>query len=344
MKLPKLRRETTVSGLGTQENTAKLLILVLAPFYILYFGTYYLIEMNYVEETFGIMIFFVGLAIEISAMYGYNAKKQKDAAEHLSFPASLWRFNSTDKTLIDLFIPPPRGIRYIGEFTKSSVEELCKEIKKVIKEGKPKNPNRTSGNNPNYVYLIENKHAIEYEHPQFGPLIFNRFIWICPSKFEETFLFTPGGETWYGNFPVTHPKSEGLVLHVIDWHNHMGEYMPICIVADSTRHYEQSLERVKIPNPEYEQIVSSKLSFLREENIALKDQVSTLEDHLNAVLKRSYKASELVRKQLEDIKTWLGDVTRETPPLRYRLLNLKTFGAILIVLFIIYLAWTYMGG
>ena len=262
------------------------------------------------------MILGVGLAVWIAGVYGVHAHMKMEAAELWAFDQAKWRFDINTVTTVDVFIPKG-ALEYKGK----------------LDEGK-------------LVYRVGPfKSAIGYQHPTLGLISFNRADWILPAKWDDTFFFKPGGEVWYGSIPLNHPNTEALVLHVRGWEHLMGEYIPTCEVADSTFHFEQGMAGInpKRMNLTSEDIEKSQNLALKEEVIDLRLQVKDLNSHLDKALNESVNEEKIWRKQHEDWKRRHTDVMRTDEPLRYRLLNLKTFGILVVAAVVILVLARFLG-
>ena len=262
------------------------------------------------------MILGVGMAIWIAGVYGFHSHMKMEAADNLVFDQAKWRFDRNTVTTVDVFISKD-AIQYKGQ----------------LGEGK-------------HVYRVGPfKTSIGYLHPNLGLLSFNRADWVLPAKWADTFFFKPGGEVWWGGIPMVHPNTEGLVLHVKGWNQKMGEYIPVCEVADSTFHYDHSMAGIN-PNRMNltdEDIDRAETTILKDENIDLHLKVKDLEHHLGKVLDDSVDQEKIYRDRLADAKRKYVDIMRVEPPLKYKLLNLKFFGTMLVVGVIIIIMARFLG-
>jgi hypothetical protein len=262
------------------------------------------------------MILGVGMAIWIAGVYGVHSHMKMEAAEYLVFDQAKWRFDENTVTTVDIFIPKD-AIQYIGK----------------LGEGK-------------HAYRIGPlKTPIGYNHPDLGLISFRRADWVLPAKWNDTFFFKPGGEVWWGGIPMTHPNTEGLVLHVKGWEDYMGEYIPTCEVADSTFHYKHGMagvnpKRMSLTNEDIEK--SQALAYKRE-CIELRLKTKDLEHHLAKVLDESVDQEKIYRERLADAKRKYVDIMRVEQPLKYRILNLKTFAIVIIVVAVIILFGRFLG-
>jgi len=269
-----------------------------------------------VAQEIVMMILGVGMAIWIAGVYGFHSHMKMEAADNLVFDQAKWRFDRNTVTTVDVFIPKD-AIQYKGQ----------------LGEGK-------------HVYRVGPfKTSIGYLHPNLGLLSFNRADWVLPAKWADTFFFKPGGEVWWGGIPMVHPNTEGLVLHVKGWNQKMGEYIPVCEVADSTFHYDHSMAGIN-PNRMNltdEDIDRAETTILKDENIDLHLKVKDLEHHLGKVLDDSVDQEKIYRDRLADAKRKYVDIMRIEPPLKYKLLNLKFFGTMLVVGVIIIIMARFLG-
>jgi len=269
-----------------------------------------------VAQEIVMMILSVGMAIWIAGVYGFHSHMKMEAADNLVFDQAKWRFDRNTVTTVDVFIPKD-AIQYKGQ----------------LGEGK-------------HVYRVGPfKTLIGYLHPNLGLISFNRADWVLPAKWADTFFFKPGGEVWWGGIPMVHPNTEGLVLHVKGWNQKMGEYIPVCEVADSTFHYDHSMAGIN-PNRMNltdEDIDRAETTILKDENIDLHLKVKDLEHHLGKVLDDSVDQEKIYRDRLADAKRKYVDIMRVEPPLKYKLLNLKFFGTMLVVGVIIIIMARFLG-
>jgi len=269
-----------------------------------------------VAQEIVMMVLSVGMAIWIAGVYGFHSHMKMEAADNLVFDQAKWRFDRNTVTTVDVFIPKD-AIQYKGQ----------------LGEGK-------------HVYRVGPfKTSIGYLHPNLGLLSFNRADWVLPAKWADTFFFKPGGEVWWGGIPMVHPNTEGLVLHVKGWNQKMGEYIPVCEVADSTFHYDHSMAGIN-PNRMNltdEDIDRAETTILKDENIDLHLKVKDLEHHLGKVLDDSVDQEKIYRDRLADAKRKYVDIMRVEPPLKYKLLNLKFFGTMLVVGVIIIIMARFLG-
>ena len=252
------------------------------------------------------------MAVWIAGVYGVHSHMKMQAADYLVFDQAKFRFDENTVTTVDLFIPKD-AIQYIGK----------------LGEGK-------------HAYRVGPlPYSIGYLHPDLGLISFNRADWVLPAKWNDTFFFKPGGEVFWGGIPMTHPNTEGLVLHVKGWQQKMGEYIPTCEVADSTFHYKHGMAGI---NPKRVDLTSEDIdkmetTVLKKENIELHLKTKDLEHHLGKVLDESVDQEKIYRERLADAKRKYVDIMRVEEPWKYRLLNLKTFAiAIVAVVVIVILA------
>jgi len=263
------------------------------------------------------MILGVGMAVWIAGVYGVHAHMKMEAAEYLVFDQAKWRFDENTVTTVDIFIPKDT-VQYIGKLG---------EGKLAYRLGPFANP------------------PIGYLHPDLGLISFRRADWVLPAKWNDTFFFKPGGEVWWGGIPLVHPNTEGLVLHVKGWEDYMGEHIPTCEVADSTFHYKHSMaginpKRMSLTSEDIEK--SQSLAYKRE-CIELRLKTKDLEHHLGKVLDESVDQEKIYRQRLADAKRKYVDIMRVEPGLRYKLLNLKFFGTMLVVGVVIVILARFLG-
>jgi len=238
------------------------------------------------------------------------------AAELWAFDQAKWRFDANTVTTVDVFL------------SKGAIE-----YKGKLDEGK-------------LVYRVGPfKSAIGYQHPSLGLISFTRADWILPAKWDDTFFFKPGGEVWYGGIPIVHPNTEALVLHVKGWEHLMGEHIPTCEVADSTFHYEHGMAGINSKRMALtdEDIEKSETLALKDEVISLRLDKKDLEHHLDKALGESVNEEKIWNKRIADWKRRHTDVMRTEEPLRYRLLNLKTFGIAIIAVVVIVILAHFLG-
>ena len=277
--------------------------------------TNYLQYIGFPQE-YVMMILGVGMAVWIAGVYGVHSHMKMQAADYLVFDQAKWRFDENTVTTVDIFIPKD-AIQYIGK----------------LGEGK-------------YAYRVGPlPYSIGYLHPDLGLISFNRADWVLPAKWNDTFFFKPGGEVFWGGIPMTHPNTEGLVLHVKGWNQKMGEYIPVCEVADSTFHYDHGMAGInpKRMNLTDEDIDKAETTILKDENIDLHLKMKDLEHHLDKALGESVNQERLYRKQHEDWKRRHTDVLRTDEPLKYRLLNFKTFAIALVAVAVIVILARFLG-
>lgn len=330
-------KETGVSGLQAKENTFTFIAIVIIPWYVMQ-----IVIQFYVPQEYWLFVWPTGIAIWLSGIIAYNQLKQTAAAKCKWFPAALCRFPDGTFTNIDLAIPPitetEQSIELIGEF----------------------------GNEPKYAYLAPLKQTVQYYDS-----VFSRIIIVTPKLWDNSFFFRPGGEAWHDGVPVEPPSGEGVALHFLareDWHDHMGETVPVCVVADCDYFYRERLKQMKNIPPQLRQDVKNvpsdvraavgenvpltplevleiKNSILRKANIELNTQVGNLEDHLDAVLNAS---SQLVRKQvkkeLEAVIVRDREIMSTNVPLRYRLINMKSLAIVGLVLAFVALIYFWSRG
>lgn len=302
-------------GLDQQTNTVKYILIVAGPFYAVWGLTNYLQYIGFPQE-YVMMILGVGMAVWIAGVYGVHSHMKMQAAEYLVFDQAKWRFDENTVTTVDVFIPKD-AIQYIGK----------------IGEGK-------------HVYRLGPfPTPIGYLHPDLGLISFRRADWVLPAKWNDTFFFKPGGEVWWGGIPLVHPNTEGLVLHVKGWEHKMGEYIPTCEVADSTFHYKHGMaginpKRMDLKDEDLEKVEST---ILKKENIELHLKVKDLEHHLGKVLDESVDQECIYRQRLADAKRKYVDIMRVEEPWRYKILNLKTFGIMVIAGVVLVLLARFLG-
>lgn len=303
------------TGLNQQFNSLINTVIMAGPPYILIFAVQYLDYLG-IPQDYQRMILLMGVALWASGIYGYTSHMKMEVAGYLAFPQSKWRFDESTTKTLDVLIPE-NAIRYLGPLDK-----------------KKKNPGK-------HVYLVGPVPiTLGYDHPDFGLISFNRAFFIQPDVWDETFFFTPGGEIWWKGVSVDHPQSEGLVLHVLGWEDYMGEMIPICKVADSNLHYKHSKGAVDGDLDSkfivtVDDVEMTKSMELKRENIELRLKVKDLSHHLDKVLQESVDVEEILNMRIADGKRRHGTVMRMGKPLKYRLLNLRTFGLVILLIFII---------
>lgn len=301
-------------GLEQQVNTGKYVAIVAGPFYALWGVTNYLSYIGYPRDWL-MTILAVGMAMWIAGVYGVHSHMKIEAAEYLAFNQAKWRFDEDTVTTVDVFVSQD-GVRFIGRVGEK------------------------------YAYRVGPfPYRIGYRHPDLGLISFRYADWVLPARWNDTWFFKPGGEVWWKGVPLTHPNTEGVVLHVRGWEQLMGEYIPICEVADSTYHYKHGMAGL---NPKRSNLTSEDLdklesTILKRECIELRLKVKDLEDHLSKVLDESVDQERIYRLRLADAKRKYQDIMRVEQPLRYRLVNLKTFAIVLIAIVIIVLLGRFLG-
>jgi hypothetical protein len=302
-------------GLDQQTNTVKYVLIVAGPFYAVWGVTNYLQYIGFPQE-YVMMLLGVGMAVWIAGVYGVHSHMKMEAADFLVFDQAKWRFDENTVTTVDIFIPKD-AIQYIGK----------------LDEGK-------------HAYRIGPlPYSIGYLHPDLGLISFNRADWVLPAKWNDTFFFKPGGEVFWGGIPMTHPNTEGLVLHVKGWQQKMGEYIPTCEVADSTFHYKHGMAGI---NPKRVDLTSEDIdkmetTVLKKENIELHLKTKDLEHHLGKVLDESVDQEKIYRERLADAKRKYVDIMRVEEPWKYRLLNLKTFAIAIVAIVVIVILARFLG-
>lgn len=267
------------------------------------------------------MVLGVGMAFWIAGVYGFHSHQKMQVAEYQAFDQSKWRFDESTTITVDLFIPE-NGVRYVGSLKKGNPDEAQK-----------------------LLYVIGPfPYSIGYNHPDLGLIVFDRAYWILPDVWDKTFFFKPGGEVWWNGVPVVHPNTEGVVLHVKGWEDYMGKHIPVCQVADSTFHYKHGMG---LANPEQfqvsgEDVEEAKSMVLKGENIELRLALKDTEAHLDKVLTESVNQEKMYRLRMADSKRRHGDIMRTDEPLKYRLVNMKTFGIILVAIIVLALMYNFL--
>jgi hypothetical protein len=298
-----------------QANTVKYMAVMVGPLYALLFLNMYLQSIGF-RQDYLLMMMSMGFVTWIAGIYGIHSYMTKEACEDLVFDQAKWRFDENTVTTVDVFIPKD-AVQYFGK----------------IGEGK-------------FAYRVGPfPSPIGYKHPDLGMISFNRADWVLPAKWNDTFFFKPGGEVWWKAIPVTHPNTEGLVLHVKGWKEKMGEYIPTCEVADSTFHYKHGMagvnpKRMSLTNEDIDKLEST---ILKKENIELRLKTKDLEHHLGKVLDESVDQEKIYRERLADAKRKYVDIMRVEQPLKYRILNLKTFALVIIAVAVIILLARFLG-
>jgi len=302
-------------GLDQQTNTLKYMAVMVGPFYGLLFLNMYLQSIG-VRQDYLMMMMVMGFVTWIAGAYGIHSHMKMQAADFLVFDQAKWRFDRNTVTTVDIFIPKD-AINYKGKIAEDK-----------------------------HVYRIGPlPYSIGYLHPNLGLISFNRADWVLPAKWNDTFFFKPGGEVFWGGIPMSHPNTEGLVLHVKGWNQKMGEYIPVCEVADSTFHYDHGMAGInpKRMNLTDEDIDKAETTILKDENIDLHLKVKDLEHHLDKALGESVNQERLYRKQHEDWKRRHTAVLRTDEPLKYRIYNLKTAALIIGVIVVVVLLGRILG-
>lgn len=159
-----------------------------------------------------------GIAIDIAAIVSFHAYKYWEAAKYVHFAAYIRFDDNTTRRNVDLWIPP-EGIRIDPDNPK--VGDEFRELIGPIRE------------------------AIIYNHPEYGLISFDRMFWDTKKVHEDEFAFRSSGEAYFDEIPVTPTQSEGVSLHIYDWEEFEGEFIPYCKVADSSFNMEQTLDRMR---------------------------------------------------------------------------------------------------
>lgn len=324
------------SGLEQQSSTIGYVIKIIAPFYLLTF----VVEM-FAPPNIELWLFAVGLICWIAYIQTYQTTRQGEAARHLSLPASLWRFTPTDKRNYDIFIPEG-GLKKIG---MKHIQAVISKVKENIKE---------SNKNPSTPTVDWEKSFVPYfmtftPYIEWKGRIFNEARALFPAEWEETCSFTPGGEVWWKDTPVFHPKAEGIVFHVLAWDEIKGRPIPVVLVADSTWHYQHNLERVKINNPGGDLTSTVLLAMVGDYQgrlIAKEEENTVLRKHLYGKLEGDKIDKDFTDKRISGIFNRIGIILdyKGSLPLRDRIKSWKTVGVVAFLLITVIILFKVFGG
>jgi hypothetical protein len=293
---------SVVTGLSWGKNIAKLVAIVVIPFYCVWGVSQWSYYVWKLDEMIVTAQLGMGISLWLSGIYGFYAHVKGQASEYLSFPASKWRFSETQVNTIDLVVKE-EAVEYIGHFDKF------------------------------YAYRLNFPFLIGYNHPDLGLLAFSRAYWLMPAEWEEQFFFRGGGEIWYGGFPLTHAKAEDVSLHVYPFHRwevNERELIPVALVCDSKLHYQATMK--KLPEvlktqlgekPDPGTLKRTMIAALTKENIGLKLQANSVEEELEAKLNESFNQVKTRKKIQADHKRRYGNILRYEEPLRWKIFNAR---------------------
>jgi len=219
-------------------------------------------------------------------------------------------------------------------------------LKAVLLVPVPKgNPNPEASVDKHFYVVGPFPAPIGYAHPDLGLITFTRAYWILPETWKGTFEFLPGGEVWWDGIPVQHSNTENVSLHVKGWEDYMGEMIPVCQVCDSTWHYKHGTEllRSKWDVITDEEIDETKSMVLGKALLAKSLKLKTTEYHLDKSLEEHEDAEDVMDRRIGDFATRHDKVLASRPPLKMRLINMKTFAYVLVTIAVVgLLVWLFV--
>lgn len=284
-----------------------------------------------------------GIAIDIAAIVSFHAYKYWEAAKYVHFAAYIRFDDNTTRRNVDLWIPP-EGIRI-----------------------DPDNPK--VGKNEYRCLIGPIREPIIYNHPEYGLISFNRMFWDTRKNFEDEFALRSSGEAYFDEIPVTPTQSEGVALHIYDWEEFEGEYIPYAKVADSSRGMEQTLDAMRYTRDlDVDSNPGGKKN--KDAQKVLKDiGLSSPVEHLLWAVnyyKGRFTRSQIETKRLDEqnrdlmsegptIERLVKDrqkksydldkeITAPDTPLGWRILNAKYLGIGILVAIAVMMAWFLFGG
>jgi hypothetical protein len=307
-KLPWQKGEDKVKAYSEKERMMRLIIMILAPFYVVWFLFNFLFFMQYPIE-WSIMTLVCGFFAWGAGIVILMNQRQMEAGQYQCFRGLTWRMSVTDRIKADVYVDSE--IEYIGNLGGYQVYK------------------------PHFPY------AFFYKHPRLNDgkgLVFNKAFWFLPDKWEQTFFPVPEQEAWYGALPVT-VKAEDVTLHNLRWIvNKQGEYIPVALVVDSNRHFEATLGRVQLNEEQKETAIAKytcEIADLTTKNIDLALELASQTEENQGLLKSTEKQEGLVRERLQDIKRRHSNIARIPTESRWQKINWRAVTVIAVALAII---------
>lgn len=306
-----------VAEYSEKQKMVKLIMMILIPFYAVWFGFNFLfffeypIEWSTVWLVCGLFSWGTGFVMLLNS-------RQMEASQYHCFRGLTWRMSVTDRIKGDIYVD--QKIEYIGYLGGFQVYK------------------------PHFPF------ALGYDHPNYNNgdgISFDDAYWFLPDKWEQTFFHIPQQEAWYGALPVS-VKGEDVTLHNIGWGIKDGKYTPCALVVDSNRHFEATLGRCKIETDKQAPLLAtlmSQLATLTKDNIEVKLELASEVQTNRGLLKATETQEELVRERVQDIKKRHSDIKRmptpwKFPKINYRLIVLLGMG-ISAIAFVWWLVATY---
>jgi hypothetical protein len=302
LKWPFRRGEEKGKAYNEKERMIRLILMILVPFYVVwglfnfFFFMQYPIEWSVTVLLCGFFAWGTGIVILMN-------QRQMEAGQYHCFRSATWRMSVTERIKTDIYVDSK--IKYIGVLGGY------------------------------HVYKPHFPFALFFEHPTFNNregITFNKAYWLCPEKWDDTFLPIPQQEAWYGAMPVS-VKAEDLTLHNLRWivkkntssdSVNAKEYIPVALVTDSNRHFEATLGQTKLNEDEKAPEVAKWVcdaADLATENMDLALEVVAEAKGNQALLKNTDDVVRLYREAMEDAKTRHGDISRVPTESKWQKIN-----------------------
>lgn len=316
----------------------KYTLIVAVPLYGVIFGVTMMDSMGYPEYLMNATTI-VGLAVDGAVIAVYHASKYWSAAKYVHFSAFIRFDDNTRRKSVDLWIPP-EGV------------EGDKE-------------NKENGNVFRYL-MGPMREPILYEHPEYGPISFDRMFWDMRKKYEDEFQFRSSGEAYFDEIPVTPTQSEGVALHIYDWDEFEGEFIPFARVADSSSlmektlgdlHYKGTLEfnpdekdgkELKVNKVDEKAGAKHLLrvvNFYKKRCIELEIANKRIDEQNKGILTESETLDDLIKQRQERSYKLHKRIVRPRTPLKWRILNARFLAiAILLGIAVAFLYFLFVGG
>ena len=241
---------TGITGLDQRQNNFKMLIIIIVPFLVVWYGAQYIIYMKLIPTwaaPWVLLTVFGGWGAYCALYYTYV---KLDAANHKGLPQATCYF-------------PDGGV--------VKFDYLVKE------DGITDRYNWKDGSIGVEIALV-NRYLYQARDMAF-PYVFNKLLMRIPAPTGETFKFLATGEFFHKGMAVETPNCEHISFYVYDWVNEKGEWKPIGVINDCSLNYAKALER-RVPNPSKD----SYFTQLAQEELKYHNTLITLEETRNYVV------------------------------------------------------------
>lgn len=310
---------TGISGLNQMQNNFKMLLIILGPFLVVWYGAQYCVYAELVPRAMGPIV--ILLSIGGWAMYclGVWAWITTDANKYKGLPQATVYFPDGGVVKYDFLIEP------------EGITERCKWDDGSV------------GLELSFV----NRYLYQARDMEF-PYVFNKILVRVPAETGKAFKFLSSGEFWHKGMVVETPNCEHVSIYIYGYVKENGEWKPVGAINDCSFTYAKALEKYNgNMAKDVEAHEADVLYMLYHGALQREDELRQYTETLEETLETTYaQQGPKVKKQVDNVLSMVRErvhsITDTSVPIWKRIFNFGFLAKVIIILVVVWAIGHYL--